>query len=221
MAKTAKRKTKQDGGRVTFKLGPKCMLACRKAAKQANKQCDGSVPKQAAYFIASIARGTAPATPEDRKLYTHGLVNPSMQFGKQFAKDYSMTCYVHADKKTYSSAGVFRNDIDRLVNELEQLGVVRRWGNKVIWANMKTPAERTVNDSDAIAEQNALIAAIFSDEDNAKPATRRKIKKCDECGKPLAKCICETEDEDDEDDPTVEDEDIDEDDEDDDEMEDD
>lgn len=194
MAKTAK--MKMDCGKVTIKLGPKAMKACRIAAKRANKLCSGNVRKEAAYYIASFARGKA-ASPDKQSEYTHGFVNCASQWGKLFFKLFSMSCYDATKPATKSQKDELNNDLDVLIFEMERLGIVKRWKNLLRWSNLVTPADRTVNDTATAAAECEAIQALFAvDEAPTVKTKKRKPKVCDECAMPLDLCICD-EDEDD------------------------
>ncbi len=212
MPKTRTRKPILNG-RVSAKLGPKAMKACRIAAKRAAPKCDGVVTKLAAYIIAATCRNTKPKT-EDIGTYSHGMVPHNSTFGPSFMSRFSMDYYVKASPKTHNG----NNDLDRLMLEMEALGIIKRSGWSCRWAGLKTEGARVILDQEKIKSEINTIAALFEDKDEdeddvfskadeakaakVKAAKKRKAK----AAKTLADAKAQAEDDEDDDDPADEDE---------------
>ena len=170
---------------VTNKLGEDAMEACRKAAKRADKKCDGDVTPLICYIICSKLRNTAPPI---GKTYSHGIVDVS--YFSRWLASRGLSVYVPDRKSTHSSSksGKLGNDVDRLFHELERLGLVIRYKSTYRWGNLRVAAARTTNDAKQSSNELDQIEAVFS---SAKSSTKRKAKRCDDCEMVLSKCICE------------------------------
>lgn len=203
--------TKQEVMEVTDKLTKPERIACRTAWKRAAAVCDCELGREVVTTIARVLKNTPPNADANGKYkYSHGLVWSSQI--KPYCENKGLSVWMKDRKSTHKSPdGKHNNDMDRLLEQMERVGLVARWRQSYRWHGLRAPvvtldrqkALDTFTAMEAIGEavaanREALPEAFTAAEPQKRKPRRNGDKKqrrdCADCGYPVDDCQCDPDD---------------------------